>query len=417
MDSLRIVGGRTLEGTVRVSGAKNAALPALAASLLTADAVTLHDVPGVRDVSTMLRVLEHLGAEGGQEGTTTRVQCPRIREPEAPYELVRTMRASVLTLGPLVARHGLARVSRPGGCAIGARPVDLHVEVMRALGAEVRLHEGYLEARADCLLGADYGFATVTVTGTENALMAASLARGETVLRNCAREPEIIDLADLLNAMGARIDGAGTETIHIQGVDELHGAEHRLIPDRIECGTLMVAAALMGERVVIENVRPDHLEAALDRFRRFGVSVQVGADHLVVQGRGALLPADVTTRPHPGFPTDLQAQYMVLATQARGASVIHETIFENRFMHVPELQRLGAQIRVTGRSAFVEGPTTLSGAPLMATDLRASASLVLAALAAVGETRIRRIYHLDRGYERIEEKLVGLGAEMERIRE
>ena len=419
MDSLRIVGGKRLRGTVRISGAKNAALPALAASLLSGGDLLLHDVPAVRDVDTMLRVLEHLGAEGSRDGSAVQVRCPSIREPEAPYDLVRTMRASVLTLGPLLARHGLARVSRPGGCAIGARPVDLHVDVMRALGADIRLREGYIEARARQrrLRGAAYGFGTVTVTGTENAMMAACLARGETVLRNCAREPEIVDLATLLRAMGARIEGDGTETIRIQGVDALHGAEHRLPPDRIECGTFLVAAALVGERVVLDNVRSDDLEAVLDRLRRCGVCVRGEGNRLIVERSGELMPGDITTRPHPGFPTDLQAQYTVLATQATGLSVIRESIFENRFMHVPELQRLGARIRVTGRSAFVEGASVLSGAPLMATDLRASASLVLAGLVARGETRVRRVYHLDRGYERLEEKLSGLGAEVERIRE
>ncbi|MFQ5718207.1 MAG: UDP-N-acetylglucosamine 1-carboxyvinyltransferase [Acidobacteriota bacterium] len=415
MDSLRIRGGRALRGSIRLSGAKNAALPALAAALLTDAEIVLRDVPRVRDVDTMLQVLEHLGASGGRDGSVVRLRFPSIRSDEAPYDLVRRMRASVLTLGPLLARHGRARVSRPGGCAIGARPVDLHVDVMRAFGADVRLREGYIEATAKRLRGAEYGFDVVTVTGTENALMAATLASGTSLLRNCAREPEIVDLANLLVLMGARIEGAGTDTIQVEGVEALRGAEHALMPDRIECGTFLVAAALAGDRVVIEGARPAHMATVLDRFRRCGVPVEAGDDHLVVRRAEQLTHGDVVTRPYPGFPTDLQAQFMALATQAAGVSVIRETIFENRFMHVPELARLGARIRVNGRSAFVEGPTPLSGAPLMATDLRASACLVLAGLVAAGETCVRRIYHLDRGYDHIEEKLRSLGADVERL--
>jgi UDP-N-acetylglucosamine 1-carboxyvinyltransferase len=415
MDAIRIVGGRPLSGTVSVSGAKNAILPALAAALLTDGAVELHNVPGVRDVRTMLRVLEHLGAEWEHEGEWARVRVPEVRDPEAPYELVRTMRASVLTLGPLVARHGQARVSQPGGCAIGARPVDLHLDVLRAMGAEVGLEHGYIEARAKRLTGTRYTFDTVTVTGTENAMMAACLARGRTLLRNCAQEPEVSDLAELLTRMGARISGAGTETIRVEGVESLHGAQHTVVPDRIEAGTFVCAAALAGGEVTIDSCRPEHLSAVLERIERCGVPMEIGSDAVTVSGGAGLAACDMSTRPYPGFATDLQAQYMVLMTQAVGASVITETIFENRFMHVLELQRLGARIRVDGHNAFVEGKTPLSGAPVMATDLRASASLVLAGLVASGETLVRRVYHLDRGYERIEEKLQALGAQVERV--
>jgi len=415
MDAIRIVGGRPLSGTVSVSGAKNAILPALAAALLTDGAVELRNVPGVRDVRTMLRVLEHLGAEWEHEGNRARVRVPEVRDPEAPYELVRTMRASVLTLGPLVARHGQARVSQPGGCAIGARPVDLHLDVLRALGAEVRLEHGYIEARAKRLTGTRYTFDKVTVTGTENAMMAASLARGRTVLRNCAQEPEVSDLAELLTRMGARISGAGAETIRVEGVESLHGAQHTVVPDRIEAGTFVCAAALAGGDVTIDGCRPEHLSALLERIERCGVPMEIGSDTITVSGGAGLAACDMSTRPYPGFATDLQAQYMVLMTQAAGASVITETIFENRFMHVLELQRLGARIHVDGHNAFVEGKTPLSGAPVMATDLRASASLVLAGLVASGETVVRRVYHLDRGYERIEEKLRALGAQVERV--
>ncbi len=417
MDAIRITGGRTLAGRVQVSGAKNAILPALAASLLTDQEVELANVPDVRDVATMFRVLEHLGGTFSRDGGRARVRVARILEPEAPYDLVRTMRASILTLGPLLARHGRARVSQPGGCAIGARPVNEHVQALQALGAEVGLEHGYIEARARRLTGAAFTFDTVTVTGTENAMMAATLARGITRLRNCAREPEVADLAELLSAMGARIQGAGTETIEIEGVESLGGASHPVLPDRIEAGTFICAAAMAGGEVTVERCRPEHLSALLERLARCGVDLEAGADSVRVRGGGELRASDISTRPFPGFATDLQAQYMALMTQARGAAVIHETIFENRFMHVLELQRLGARIRVEGHSAVVEGPTRLSGAPVMATDLRASASLVLAGLVAGGDTLVRRVYHLDRGYEAIEAKLRGLGAQVERVRE
>jgi UDP-N-acetylglucosamine 1-carboxyvinyltransferase len=415
MDAIRIVGGRPLSGTVSVSGAKNAILPALAASLLTDEVVRLRNVPAVRDVETMFRVLEHLGADWGRDGSTGWVRLASLRDPEAPYDLVRTMRASILTLGPLLARHGRARVSQPGGCAIGARPVDQHIDVMRALGAEVRLEHGYIEARAERLTGTRYTFDTVTVTGTENAMMAACLARGGSLLRNCAQEPEVSDLAELLTRMGAQISGAGTDTIRVEGVDRLRGAEHRVVPDRIEAGTLVCAAALAGESVCVDGCRPEHLSAVLERLARCGVPLETEADTVTVRGGADLVACDMSTRPYPGFATDLQAQYMVVMTQARGASVITETIFENRFMHVLELQRLGARIRVDGHNAFVEGKAALSGAPVMATDLRASACLVLAGLVASGETLVRRVYHLDRGYARLEEKLAALGAQVERV--
>ena len=417
MDAIRIVGRKRLNGSIPVSGAKNAILPALTAALLTDQEVRLSNVPAVRDVDTMIRVLEHLGADCSRDGNTATVRLKKLMSDEAPYDLVRTMRASVLTLGPLVARHGRARVSRPGGCAIGARPIDLHLDVLRAMGAQVSQEHGYIEARADRLRGTRYTFDRVTVTGTENAIMAATLARGDTLLRNCAREPEVCDLAELLTRMGAQIAGAGTDTIRIEGVDSLQGADHRVVPDRIEAGTFLCAAALCGDQVEVAGCRPEHLSALIQRLEACGVTLELGADSITVRGGNELKAADISTRPYPGFATDLQAQYMVVMTQARGASVITETIFENRFMHVQELQRLGARIRTDGHNAFVEGPRLLSGAPVMATDLRASASLILAGLVASGETLVRRVYHLDRGYDRLEEKLQGLGAEIERVRE
>ncbi|MFQ5767502.1 MAG: UDP-N-acetylglucosamine 1-carboxyvinyltransferase, partial [Acidobacteriota bacterium] len=363
----------------------------------------------------MVRVLEHLGANAERGEGSLKIRIASIATPQAPYDLVRTMRASILTLGPLLARHGMARVSLPGGCAIGARPVDLHVDVMRAMGAQVDLQHGYIHARARRLQSADYSFDRVTVTGTENAMMAAALASGTTVLRNCAREPEVVDLARLLARMGAPISGAGESCIRIEGADRLHGASHDIVPDRIEAGTFMVAGALAGGRVKVENCRPEHLSSLLERLARCGVCCRVGPTWVEVDGDGDLVSQDVKTGSYPGFPTDLQAQYMVLMTQARGRAVISETVFENRFMHVLELKRLGAGIRVEGHRALVEGETALSGAQVMATDLRASASLVLAGLVAAGETLIGRVYHLDRGYSRIEAKLKALGAEIERI--
>jgi UDP-N-acetylglucosamine 1-carboxyvinyltransferase len=417
MDRIRIIGGVPLTGQVAVSGAKNATLPALAAALLTDGEVRLGNAPSVRDVDTMCRLLGHLGAESTRRDGEISIRCREVRSAEAPYDLVRTMRASILTLGPLLARHGRARVSQPGGCAIGARPVDLHVEAMRALGADVRLEHGYIEARAGRLRGAEHAFASVTVTGTENALMASCLAEGPTVLRGCAREPEVADLAALLVGMGARIEGAGSDTIRIDGVRSLHGAEHQVRPDRIEAGTWILAAALAGERVTVTDCRPEDLRALLERLDACGVPLAVGPASVTASRAPDLRAGDIDTRPYPGFATDLQAQYMVLMTQARGAATISETIFENRFMHVPELVRMGARIEVDGGNARVEGPRPLSGAPVMATDLRASACLVLAGLVASGETTVHRVYHLDRGYERIEEKLRSLGARIERLRD
>jgi len=416
LDKIRVRGGRPLEGTVRISGAKNAALPALAAALLTDQPLTLYNLPRVRDVITMFRVLEHLG---GQASVTADDPCvvrvSRIGEPEAPYDLVRTMRASVLVLGPLLARTGRARVSLPGGCAIGERPINLHLEGLSRLGAEVDLVHGYITARSTRLHGADITFPARTVTGTENLLMAASLAEGRTVLRNCAMEPEIANLAELLVAMGARITGAGTDTISIEGVESLGGAEHTIIPDRIEAGTYLMAGAITRGRVRVECCRPEHLAALTDHLSRAGVPIELSGDTIDVSPWERLVGRDITTSPYPGFATDLQAQYMALMTQAAGASIITENIFENRFMHAGELRRMGADITLDGHAAIVRGATPLSGAPLMATDLRASASLILAALVAEGVSVVNRVYHLDRGYEKIEEKLRGLGADIERI--
>jgi UDP-N-acetylglucosamine 1-carboxyvinyltransferase len=416
MDKLRIRGGRPLAGRVRVSGAKNAVLPALAASLLTDGTLTLRRVPDLRDLRTMLKVLEHLGAEASlEEGSICRIRMGSLQEPEAPYDMVRTMRASILVLGPLLARFGRARVSLPGGCAIGERPVDLHITALRALGADVDLSHGYIDARARKLTGAEITFSQKTVTGTENALMAASLARGNTVLRNCAGEPEVSDLAALLSSMGARIRGAGTETVEIEGVDSLHGAEHTVIPDRIEAATFAIAGILSGGEVTVEDCDPSHLAAPLAHLQESGAQIECAERSIRVHGSPDLEGLDLATAPYPGFPTDLQAQVMAAMTQARGKTVITEAIFENRFMHVGEMRRMGAEIELEGRQAVVQGPRRLSGAQVMATDLRASASLVLAALVADGITEIHRVYHLDRGYAKIESKLSSLGAEIERV--
>lgn len=416
MDRLRIVGGRPLEGTVRISGAKNASLPDLCAALLTSEDVVLRNVPEVRDIRTMGRVLSALGAEVEfRVGGAVRLAARELCSFEAPYELVKTMRASVLVLGPLLARHGRARVSLPGGCAIGARPIDLHLMALERMGASITVEHGYVEARAERLHGAEISFDTVTVTGTENVLMAACLAEGETVLRNAACEPEVVDLAELLGAMGAHIEGAGSATVRVQGQPHLHGAEHTVIPDRIETGTFLAACAMAGGEIEIRACRPEHLRAVIDKFRETGVRLEEGPENLRVRAPRSVRPANVTTQPYPGFPTDMQAQYMALMTQAQGASTISESIFENRFMHVAELQRMGANVRENGRMSVVTGPTPLSGAQVMATDLRASACLVLAGLAADGETVVDRVYHLDRGYYRIEEKLRGLGADIERL--
>ncbi|QQS44885.1 MAG: UDP-N-acetylglucosamine 1-carboxyvinyltransferase [Acidobacteriota bacterium] len=418
MDKFRIIGGRPLSGSVSISGAKNSALPCLAASLLTPETVTLRNVPYVRDLITMRRLLEDLGCTVlVPELRTHQVSAASVEQFEAPYELVKTMRASVLALGPLVARFGQARVSLPGGCAIGQRPIDLHLMALERMGASIEMEGGVVVARADRLRGADITFETVTVTGTENVMMAAALAEGTTHLYNAASEPEVTDLANLLIQMGARIEGAGTPTITITGVESLGGADHSIIPDRIETGTFIVAAAITGGALEISNCDPHHLHAVIDKLRTVGVHIdQTDETTLHVSVEGKLRAMDVTTAVHPGFPTDMQAQYMALMTQAEGDSVVTETIFENRFMHASELQRLGARIRVHGHSAYVHGPTPLTGAQLIASDLRASASLVLAGLAAHGETWIDRVYHIDRGYEKIEEKLRGVGAEIERVK-
>jgi UDP-N-acetylglucosamine 1-carboxyvinyltransferase len=401
---------------VRISGAKNASLPDLCAALLTDEPLVLTNVPEVRDIRTMARVLGALGADVEfRVGGSLEVRAARLCSVEAPYELVKTMRASVLVLGPLLAREGRARVSLPGGCAIGARPINLHLQALQKMGAEIRVEHGYVEARAERLRGAEIAFETVTVTGTENVLMAAALADGETIVHNAACEPEVSDLAELLVRMGARVEGLGTPTLRVGGVERLHGARHAVIPDRIEAGTYVAACAVAGGEVEIQRCVPGHLRAVIDKFRETGVRIEEGPDNLRVRAPRALRPADVRTLPHPGFPTDMQAQYMVLMTQAEGVATISETIFENRFMHVAELDRMGADIRVEGRTAVVRGPTPLTGAQVMATDLRASACLVLAALAAAGETVVDRVYHLDRGYHRIDEKLRGLGADIERL--
>jgi UDP-N-acetylglucosamine 1-carboxyvinyltransferase len=419
MDLFRVRGPVTLTGKVRASGAKNAALPALAACLLTDQPIELTRVPRVRDIRTMRRLLDHLGTVSEERGEALvfHEESAPSSGGEAPYELVKTMRASVLSLGPLLARRGRARVSLPGGCAIGVRPIDQHLEGLAALGADVRLEGGYVEAstgRPGGLRGGRFRFAMPTVTGTENVLMAAVLAQGTSVLENCAREPEVGDLAQLLVAMGARIEGIGTGTLTVHGVSELGGARHEIIPDRIEGGTYLIGAALTGGDVTLEDARPADLAPLLEKLAQIGAPVEITERGVRVRATGALRSADVETAPHPGFPTDLQAQYLALMTQAAGVATVHETVFENRFQHVPELARLGAVISVQGSTAKVHGPTPLSGAHVMATDLRASACLVLAALAAAGETAVHRIYHLDRGYERMEEKLQALGAVVER---
>jgi UDP-N-acetylglucosamine 1-carboxyvinyltransferase len=419
MDKLRIIGGRPLEGRVQVSGAKNSALPCMAATLLTAETVILHNLPYVRDIITMRRLLEDLGCQVLMpELRTLKVSASGVEILEAPYELVKTMRASVLALGPLVARFGQAVVSLPGGCAIGQRPIDLHLSALEKLGAKVSLEGGNVVARAERLQGREIYFDKVTVTGTENLMMAAALAEGVTTLNNAAREPEVLDLAELLSKMGARIQGAGTSTIRIEGVEKLGGAEHTIVPDRIEAGTFVAAAAMTGGELEIVNCNPQHLTAVLDKFEETGVVIeQPNAFSLRVKVTGDVKPSDVTTLPYPGFPTDMQAQYMTLMTRARGISVITETIFENRFMHASELLRMGAHIRLNGRQAVVEGNGGLMGARIQASDLRASASLVIAGLAARGETIIDRVYHIDRGYEKIEEKLRAVGANIERLRD
>jgi len=417
VDKFRITGGRRLEGAVRASGAKNAALPILAAGLLTDRPLTLQNVPQLHDVRTMVRLLERMGAvtTPGADGEV-RVDGGGLKEAVAPYELVKTMRASILVLGPLVARHGEARVSLPGGCAIGARPVNLHVAGLERMGAEVSIEGGYIHAKAGRLSGARIVQETVTVTGTENLMMAATLASGRTVIENAAREPEVVDLAACLIAMGASIAGAGTDTIVVEGRERLGGCEHRVLPDRIETGTFLVAGAITGGHVRVNGAEPAHLDAVIAKLREAGATVKVGGDWIEVDMRGRRpRPVDVRTAPHPGFPTDMQAQFAALDAVADGVSTIVETIFENRFMHMLELRRLGADVKIEGHTAVIRGVPRLSGAPVMATDLRASASLVLAGLVAEGTTDVQRIYHIDRGYEHIEEKMRGLGADIRRM--
>ncbi|HMH51813.1 MAG TPA: UDP-N-acetylglucosamine 1-carboxyvinyltransferase [Candidatus Acidoferrum sp.] len=411
---LEIEGGRPLEGSVAVSAAKNAALPALAAGLLTAEPLVFPNVPALNDVRTMVRLLETLGATVERTGSQARVHVRHVASDVAPYELVSTMRASVLVLGPLIARHGSARVALPGGCAIGPRPIDQHLKGLARLGADIAIENGYVVARASRLKGARITTDLVTVTGTENLMMAAVLASGTTVIENAAREPEIGDLAALLTAMGASIQGAGTDRIEIEGTTELGGATHRVLPDRIEAGTLLVAGAITGGDVTVTDLVPAHLSAVLAKLEECGVSLEVGETSVRVRGPERPRPADVITSPFPGFPTDMQAQVMTLLGLADGQSRVTETIFENRYMHVAELGRMGARIETDGSIAVIRGVPHYQGAQVMASDLRASAALVLAGLAARGRTDISRVYHLDRGYERMEAKLVGLGAQIER---
>ena len=426
MDKFLIWGGKALQGTVAISGAKNSALPVMAAALLTAERVTVHNIPKVRDLITMSKLLTFMDAKVSvteMPASDYVIEAPTLNHAEAPYELVKTMRASILTLGPLMARLGMARVSLPGGCAIGARPVDLHLSALEKMGAEIAMSHGYIEAKVPRngakggrLKGAHIVFEKITVTGTENILMAATLADGETVLENCAREPEVTDLAVMLRKMGAEIEGVGTATLRIRGVRELHGTEHSVIPDRIETGTFLVAGAITGGDLTITNCEPKHQGAVIAKLQEVGASIStVDKTTLRVRGGGKLVAADMTTEEYPGFATDMQAQYMALATQAEGTSLITETIFENRFMHASEMIRMGANISVEGRRAVVHGPAVLSGSTVQASDLRASAGLLLAGLVASGETVIDRVYHIDRGYEGIVEKLRAAGADIERV--
>ena len=417
MEKLRIIGGNRLSGSVRISGAKNAVLPILAASLLTADELVLHNVPHLADVKTMLSLLEGMGVTCHQEGETVRLCAANVTSTVAPYELVKTMRASILVLCPLATRFGAARVSLPGGCTIGARPVDQHIQALLKMGADVQIDHGFVDLKSGRLQGTKIVTDMVTVTGTENIMMAAVLAEGRTVIENAAREPEVVDLANCLRAMGAKIEGDGTSTIVIDGCDSLHGAEHSVIPDRIEAGTFMAAAAATNGDVTLTNVAPDTLSFVIDKIREAGAEIETGPDWIHVTMNGRPKSVSIRTEPHPGFPTDMQAQIMALDCVADGTAQITETIFENRFMHVPELQRLGADIQVEGHTAVVRGVEQLQGARLMATDLRASASLVIAALAAEGESIVDRIYHLDRGYDRMELKLQALGADIRRFSE
>jgi UDP-N-acetylglucosamine 1-carboxyvinyltransferase len=419
MEKIRILGDHNLrlKGEVKISGSKNAVLPAIAASLLTQDKVRLGNVPLVKDVFSMLTLMKELGSDYDLKKNTLTIQVKNILSEEASYELVRVMRASILVLGPLLARSGKAVVALPGGCAIGSRPIDLHIAGLQKLGASITLEHGYIKAEAERLQGADIQFEKKTVTGTENLAMAASLARGETVLRNCAREPEVSNLCELLVKMGAQIDGIGEEVIRVKGADELGGAVHEIIPDRIEAGTFLVAGALTQGDITLTGIEPAHLSTIVEKLRYSGASIEtIKEDILRVVGSQEIKPQDITTSPYPGFPTDMQAQFMVLMTQALGTSIITETIFDRRFSHVNELLRLGANIEVSGDKALVKGKTPLSGAEVIATDLRASASLILAGLIAGGETNVNEVEHIDRGYETIEEKLKSLGARIERIK-
>ena len=424
MDKFVVRGGNPLLGTIKVSGAKNSALPCMAAAILTEDELILENIPQVHDIETERKLLESMGGEVqlgyGRAQHRTHIKCAVLSDPVAKYEIVKTMRASSLVLGPLIARTGMARVAMPGGCAIGGRPIDLHLKALEAMGATITQDHGYLEARspnngASPLTGAHIVFDKITVTGTEDILMAAVLAEGETILENCAREPEVTDLAALLIAMGAKIHGAGTSIMKIQGVTKLHGARYRINPDRIEAGTFLLAGAISGGDLIVDCCDPSHLGALLAKMEQCGVRMDVGKEHIRVRSEGRLKAADISTEEYPGFPTDMQAQYMALATQAEGTTIVTENIFENRFMHVQELNRMGANISVQGRTATVRGGTQLQSAAVMCSDLRASASLVLAALVADGETILDRVYHIDRGYERIEEKLRGVGAQIRRM--
>ncbi len=418
MDKLRIRGGRPLRGEVWISGAKNSALPLFCSTLLAPGENCLHNIPFLRDVRTIEKLLHQLGARVEDKGErTVRVDTSNIQNLEAPYSLVKTMRASVLVLGPLVGRYRRAKVSLPGGCAIGARPINLHLEGLKKMGVDIRLESGYVDASAQNLHGATISFDTLTVTGTENLMMAACLAKGTTVLKNAAKEPEVVDLGNALIQMGARISGLGTDRIQIEGVEDLHPIDFPCIPDRIEAGTFLVAGAITGGEVKIRGCRPEHLEAVIEKLQEIGVEIDTHDDTVLVNGKSPIKSTSIKTRPYPGFPTDMQAQIMALMCLGDGVSTIKEMIFENRFMHVSELRRMGAKIELNGGTALVKGVPHLSGAQVMATDLRASACLVLAGLAAEGVTEILRVYHLDRGYEAIEKKLVALGAEIERVPE
>lgn len=420
MDTIFIEGGRPLKGSIRISGAKNAALPLMAATILAPGQHVLHNVPDLRDTRTMLALLESFGVtwQRRKKDNALLIDATKLNNIEASYDLVKTMRASVLVLGPLLARMGQARVSLPGGCAIGARPIDFHMQGLGRLGVELSLEQGYVEGKVDGRLqGGDVNFDIPSVTGTENILMAATLAEGITNIKNAAREPEIGNLVDMLIGMGARIEGRGTDHLVVHGVSELHTADARVIPDRIETGTYLIAVGATGGELTLTDCNPAHLASLIDKLREVGLDIEEGVDHIWVARRGALKSVDIKTMPYPGFPTDLQAQIMALMCISQGLSVITETIFENRFMHVAELQRMGADIKIDGKSAIVEGITGLSGAQVMATDLRASASLVIAALAAEGETRISRVYHLDRGYDDLAGKLTNVGAVIRRVKE